>query len=47
MKFKYIGKRPFWDGEKKFVNGDISDEKHSNKFIKVAVKKQKIVKEEK
>tara|TARA_Y100000310_G_C20489436_1_gene718459 strand:+ start:408 stop:584 length:177 start_codon:yes stop_codon:yes gene_type:complete len=45
MKFKYIGNRPFWVGERKFVYGDSSDEKYSDNFIKVTVKK-KINKEE-
>jgi len=48
MKFKYNGKRPFWVGEKKYVFGDISDEKYSKDFEKITVKKKtkKIVKEE-
>ena len=47
MKFKYTGKRPFWKGEKKYVLGDISDEKYSKDFKKITVKKkEKIVKEE-
>jgi hypothetical protein len=45
MKFKYIGTRPYWVEEKKYVLGDISDEKYSKDFKKITVKK-KIVKEE-
>ena len=45
MKFKYIGTRPFWVGEKKFIKNDISDEKYSNKFIKIAVKKKNMKEE--
>jgi|TARA_Y100000034_G_scaffold122351_1_gene167694 hypothetical protein len=47
MKYKYNGKRPFMVGEKRYVLGDISEEKHSKDFIEITVKKKKkIVKEE-
>lgn len=49
MKFKYIGKRPYWVGEKKYTFGDISDKKYNHDFEKIIIKKskaKKITKEE-